>query len=137
MPIYSLIWEDIVGRFYSLVDDLQEGILKEKKRNENQECLEKCSEGPKIFNFTNHVLDPKITEQLSKGLGYVPHSKSPRKNIIDRIETEIKDAAIRYFKKINGFRPTYEIANLPMGNLLKIFSSLAQQAMMKMSSFMA
>ena len=118
VTISSMIRNDIADKFYNLVHDLQEGILKEKKKNENLECLEKCSEGPKIFNFTNHVLDPKIAEQLRNGLGYVPHSKYSRKDVIDRIETEIKEAAIRYFKRINGFRPPYEISNLPMGQFI-------------------
>jgi hypothetical protein len=39
-------------------------------------------------------------------------------SLIDRIETEIKEAAIRYFKRINGFRPPYVISNLPMGQFI-------------------
>ena len=124
--IAAMIRNDITEIFYRLIHDLQEDILKEKNKNENLECLVKCSEGPKIFNFTTHVLDQDIADQLKNGLGYVPHTKSSRKDVISRIETEIKDAAVRYFRKINGFRPPNEISKLPMDQFIRnilIFST--------------
>jgi hypothetical protein len=121
-----MIRNDITEIFYRLIHDLQEDILKEKNKNENLECLVKCSEGPTIFSFTTHVLDQDIADQLKNGLGYVPHTKSSRKDVISRIETEIKDAAVRYFRKINGFRPPNEISKLPMDQFIRnilIFST--------------
>ena len=94
IPISTLINREIFEKVHNFIAILQEETLREKKHLENLECNKKCSEGPKIFNFTEHQLDKEISKQLRNGLGYVPHSKETRAAIKIRIENEIKDAAI-------------------------------------------
>ena len=119
IPISTLMKREIFEKVHNFIASLQEETLREKKHLENLECNKKCSEGPKIFNFTEHQLDKEISKQLRNGLGYVPHSKETRAAIKIRIENEIKDAAIRYFKQINGFNPPIEINKLTMGQFVK------------------
>ena len=104
---------------FKFVTNIQEDVLREKKFNENKECVKKCSDGPKIFNFTEHEISPEIIKQLEKGLGYVPHTKERNEAISQRIETEIKQVAIRYFYKINGFMPPMGISKMTMGQFIK------------------
>ena len=112
------------------LETIQKFLISEKRAKENAECEQKCLEGSKVVNLTQYSIDPAILEHLRKGLGSVPRTKEQRKLTIERITSEIKISALKYFFKINGFRPPKEIMKLDFQGFIKqilIFSPACEK----------
>ena len=93
--------KDIEARVLKLalkfLETIQNFLISEKRAKENAECEQKCLEGSKVVNLTQYPIDQAILEHLRKGLGSVPRSKEQRKITIERITSEIKISALKYF----------------------------------------
>ena len=100
---------NIVPRIIYLVEmkivEAQTIILAERGVTTNRLCASKCSTGPRVHNLTTLVIPPDIMTLLGTGLDVVPQTKQDAQSIKATILSNLKSAAIAYFRSTIGHYP--------------------------------
>ena len=65
------VYNDTILSFKDLVKTIQENILTERRKTDNQMCNKKIKKGPEIFNFTTKQIPPTLQKHLASGLNNV------------------------------------------------------------------
>ena len=74
----------------------EDAILKRRKKN-NILCSEKCSTGPRIFNFTNIIISNDLQNLLENRLNNVPVLDASVDKLVLYLKNEVLEACCNLF----------------------------------------
>ena len=101
----SEIIPNVISEFEKYIIVIQQKTTKFWFDKDNQMCKALCTTKNKIVNFTNIAVPKILEEALSQGINFVPTVARDDHEIIDIIENDLKNSAIRFFRESNTFYP--------------------------------
>ena len=102
----SAIIPGIIDIVEKILTRKQQENLAARRNSNHQLCKEKCEAGPAIHNFTNFIIPDIIKRMLGPGLQVVPNHTRSIEEVRDTILSDMKKAAIAYFRSTMGYKPT-------------------------------
>ena len=109
--------------FEELVYSIQKIANKVDNRNDNAMCKRLCSTARVITNFTGTEIPLKLEQLLSHGINFVPTAARSKSDLLDIVENDLKEAAIKFFRSNAMYYPRI---NSGMG-LQDVILQLVQQ----------
>ena len=103
--LLDVVHDDLIECCENIIKRVQTMVLRERRKNDNKLCNEKCLLGPSVFNFTSTEIPTELLTQLKNGLSTVPQLKSDVDKMIPEIEDEVIQACKACFNKYYGYFP--------------------------------
>ena len=89
-----------------LIVHYQTELLATRRTLTNKLCAQKCQSGPAVHNFTALPVPPEILKLIGPGLHVVPCFSRPPNEVSETIVSDLRNAAIAYFRATMGHYPS-------------------------------
>ena len=101
-----VIQDQVLKSFLQVIKQVQDLVIKERKKLNNNLCSKKIREGPIVHNFTTKKVPEELMRHLVCGLNNVPLLDIDRNSLVHEIEEEAVDACRNAFISFMGTYPT-------------------------------